>query len=338
MNKVYFSLLLTSCGIFAQQPGGRSTFAFLNVPINARVAGLGGELVSQYGDDPNTVRYNPAAANSQMHQTLGLNYMKYYGDIYVANSSFVYGKDSLGIVWAGNLSYLEYGKMDRYDDGGNPTGTFSAREYAAVASAAKRINYFSLGVNLGLAGSNLGGYNAHGVFMDLGGMYVPTNKGYTIGLLIKNIGFNFNNYTKKNFESMPIDIQTGVTIKPQHMPLRFNITLHKLYRYNVSYYDPVSKIYIDQQGDVNNRKPGFLDKTIRHVNIGVEAILGKGFNLRAGYSFMRRQDLRFQAGSSGWAGFSAGAMIRIKRLSFEYTQIFHHAAGSKGIITLNIKI
>lgn len=324
--------------LFSQQPGGKSTFAFLNMPINARVAGLGGELISQYGDDANLIRYNPASANYQMNKSYGLNYMKYYGDVYLANTNFAYAKDSTKIMWAGNLSYLDYGIIDSYDAGGNYAGTYRAREFSAVASAGKRLDNYSLGVNLGLANSNIAGYNAYGVFMDIGGMYIHPKKPVTIGVLVKNIGFNFNNYTKGNPESLPIDVQAGITMKPQHMPLRFNFTLHKLYKYNVSYYDPASNLYVDQQSDANNHKPNLLDKTVRHINIGLEGILAKGFNVRAGYSFMRRQDLKFQAGKSAWAGFSCGAMIRIKRFSFEYTQVFYHAVGSKGILTMNIKL
>lgn len=337
MNKVIVLLSLIPWAVFSREIGGRTTFAYLNVPINARVAGLGGELVSQYIDDPNLARYNPAAANYKMSKTIGLNYMKYYGDIYVANTNFAYAKDSNSITWAGNVSYLDYGYIDGYDVAGNPMGNFRSREFLAVATAARRLENYSLGVNLGLANSYIAGYNAYGVFADIGGMYIHPKKPITIGLLVKNIGFNFNNYTSGNAEALPLDIQAGVTLKPQHMPLRFNFTLHKLYRYNVSYYDRNSKLYIDQS-DVNNKEPNILEKTIRHVNVGIEGILSQGFNVRAGYSFMRRQDLSFQAGSSGWAGFSLGAMIRIKRLSFEYTQIFHHAAGSKGIVTLNVKI
>lgn len=322
----------------AQQVGGKSTFAFLNMPINARVAGLGGEIVSQRTDDANLIRYNPASGNYSMSKNYSFNYMNYYGDVYLANTNFAYAKDSTKILWAGNLSYLDYGKLDSYDDGGNYVGQFRAREFSAVASAAKKVQNYSLGVNLGLSSSNIAGYNAHAVFMDIGGQFIHPKKPIIIGVLVKNIGFNIDNYTKRNRESLPIDVQAGLTVKPEHMPLRFNVTLHKLYRYNVSYYDPKSKVYVDQSSDVSNHKPTIFDKAIRHVNVGVEAILSKNFQIRSGYSFMRRQDLKYQVGSSGWAGFSIGAMIRVKKFSFEYTQIFYHAVGTKGIFTLGIKL
>lgn len=339
MRKSFALIFFLPLTIFCQSNlGGKNTLSFLTLPINARVAGLGGELVSQYNDDPNLARYNPAAANHTMSGSYSLNYMKYYGDVYMANTNFAYCKDSTKLTWVGNLSYIDYGRIDSYDDGGNYIGTYRSRDFSAVASAAKKLDNYSLGASIGLANSNIAGYNAYAVFMDIGGVYIHPSKPISVGLLIKNLGFNFNNYRSGNPESLPVDIQTGVTLKPEHMPLRFNITLHKLYRYNTSYYDPDSKLYVDQQSDVTNQKPSFLEKTIRHVNIGLEGILSKNFNLRAGYSFMRRQDLKYQTGTSGWAGFSFGGMIRIKRFSFEYTQIFHHVAGSKGIITLNVKI
>ena len=122
------------------------------------------------------------------------------------------------------------------------------------------------------------------------------------------------------------------------MPIRFNFTLHHLYKSDISYYDPYNKAYTDQDADFKNTKPSTLEKALRHADIGIEALIAKGFNVRAGYSFMRRQDLKFQSGSSNWAGFSCGAMIKIKKFTAEYTQVFYHSAASKGILSLSYKI
>ena len=69
-------LLLLSMAALAQK-GGESTYSFLGLANAARVAALGGEVVSLRDDDINMVFHNPALLSAGMHNNLALNYVNY---------------------------------------------------------------------------------------------------------------------------------------------------------------------------------------------------------------------------------------------------------------------
>ena len=61
-------LLIGQAGM--AQKGGESTYSFLGLTNSARVAALGGEIVSLMDDDINTVFHNPALLTPGMHNNL----------------------------------------------------------------------------------------------------------------------------------------------------------------------------------------------------------------------------------------------------------------------------
>ena len=63
------------------QKGGESTYSFLGLTNAARVAALGGEVVSLLDDDINLVFHNPGLLTSGMHNHLNLNYVNYFAGV-----------------------------------------------------------------------------------------------------------------------------------------------------------------------------------------------------------------------------------------------------------------
>ena len=77
---VHLVLLLTPILMLAQK-GGESTYSFLGLTNAAKVAALGGELVSLMDDDINLIFHNPSLLTSQMHNHLNMNYVNYFAGV-----------------------------------------------------------------------------------------------------------------------------------------------------------------------------------------------------------------------------------------------------------------
>nr|GFB42361.1 ATP-dependent protease ATP-binding subunit HslU [Tanacetum cinerariifolium] len=74
-------------------------------------------------------------------------------------------------------------------------------------------------------------------------------------------------------QPLPVDVQLGTTIKPEHMPLRFTLTAHHLQQWNIQYLDPNDRGSTNAAGDTIVAE---LDKYIigqheakRHVAIAL---------------------------------------------------------------------
>src|SRR5690606_11563478 len=125
----------------------------------------------------------------------------------------------------------------------------------------------------------------------------------TIGLIVKNIGVVLSEYSVASETTLPFDVQAGVTFRPEHMPVRFSLTVHDLVDVDDAYYDPVES------------EPGTLDKVLRHVNFGVELLLHQHFSILAGYNFRRHKELKLEE-TGGAAGLTVGFSVRIKQFEF----------------------
>ena len=76
-----FLLLCLSAFSANAQIGGNNTFEFLNLPISARVAALGGNLISAKDNDLNVVITNPALLTDSMSDNVALSYVNYFADV-----------------------------------------------------------------------------------------------------------------------------------------------------------------------------------------------------------------------------------------------------------------
>lgn len=329
-----FVLLLMTGGVKAQL-GGKGNFGVLSTPQSALVTGIGGQNVSLVSDDPSLQLSNPALLNKNMHNRLGLTYTPWfaYNNFNTFYASHIQDK---GLTWGGGLLYNNYGTFKGYDPGGNPDADFQASDFVATAGVAQMRGNFSLGANLKLIGSNIAAYSAYGAAIDLGAAFVHPKKELRIGLVVKNIGFGFKNYTDNSTRiQMPLDVQAGITYKLAHMPLRFSVTTHSLNVWDVTYQNPnpfASNDPATRSSTTEESKPLF-DQLARRVVLGGEFLLGKGFNIRVGYNHLINRELK-QELAGGASGLSLGAMARIKAFEISYTQAWYHAQGSTGVISI----
>lgn len=308
------------------QIGGQRSFEFLNVPTNARTAGLGNVNISVKDQDVNLAIQNPALANSEMHNHVSANYILYLADLKYSSLTYAREFDRLGI-WTAGLQYMNYGTFDGYDAAGSSTGTFKAGEFALTVGHSHQVGPFALGVNLKFASSSIAGYSANALMVDLGGVFEHPKKDFNVALVFKNLGLVLGDYTSQSNSTLPFDIQIGTSFKPEHMPIRFSVTAYNLYQGDIAYFDPSG------DGEPGKEEPGTVDKIFRHFALGAEILVSKNFNLRTGYNHLIRRELRLQQ-TSGGAGLTFGFVFRVKSFEMAFSRGLYNVAGGANYFTL----
>jgi hypothetical protein len=319
-------------GSVMAQVGGQRAFASLSLPPSAYLASVSGVSVSGRNSDPSMLYGNPALLNADMDGRLGLSYVGYMAGIKQSTAAYVRNSEKLG-RWGFGLSYLSYGDFDMYDPAGNPMGTFSVNDYHLTVSNAHTFGNFTMGGSARLAVAGIAGNHSLAVLTDVGSVFKHPEKEFTVGVAVKNLGYQIRPFEGSSREPMPLDVQLGTTIKPEHMPVRFTITAHHLYQFDIVYLDTMQRRSQSLDGVQKTPKKSTGDKIARHFTVGGELLLGKGLNVRVGYNHLRRRELRLD-NASGGAGLSFGAMLKLGAYQFEYTRAQYHVAGGSNYITL----
>jgi hypothetical protein len=313
------------------QLGGRSSYAFLQLPSHARLSALGGVNISLSDRDVNMLLSNPALLDSGMHNQLAFSFVPYYASISYSSLAYARQVGKTGL-WGAGLQYMSYGEMPQTDASSNDLGTFRANDFAFTVTHAHTRGNFTIGANLKLVGSTIETYSAYALLADMGSVFKHPEKDLKIALTVSNFGFRLSNYTEGDQADLPLDVQIGTTFKPKFMPFRFSFTAHHLQRFDIAYNDPSQNYTLDANGNVVKPEIGITDKIARHLVFGGELLLHKSFNLRFGYNHLINRELRL-VNASGGAGFSFGAMLRVKAFEVAFSRMYYHAAGGRNSFT-----
>ncbi len=340
-NRILLLLVGMICPliIFSQQ-GGSSLFNFLNVAPGSYGHSLGGIMISSNDGAISTSLQNPALLNSEMNNSSSFNLQFGFSGI---KSGYVgYGNEfkKNRINWGIGLQFTDYGTFTGADEWGNRRSDFGAADYALVFGVSKALNEnFSIGVNSKLIYSQYESYIATGLAWDIGGRYEIAERNASIGLTAKNLGFVLKEYAD-NGGIMPFDLQVGFSKRLKHLPFRYHITAHHLYKWNVRYDDPSlnsSNLLGEDTGP--SQVSIFADNLFRHFIFGGEFLLGKNQNLRLrlSYNHMLRRELLI-SNLRGVTGFNGGVEFKIKRFVVGYSFGLQHQHGSSKMISLRMDI
>ncbi len=326
-----FFLFSTIC--FAQV-GGNNTYEFLNLVPSARIAAIGGNGIAIKDNDINLAFQNPSLFNNSMNNSLAFNFSNYLADINYGSVGFSKHIQKLGSFGAG-LQYINYGRFKETSATSEDLGNFYALEYALNLAWAKQLDSnFSIGANLKTIYSQLYDYRSFGNAVDIGATYYKRSKNFTAALVIKNIGMQLKPYTAGNREKLPFEIQAGISKKPQHVPFRISVIAENLERWNLLYEDTITVITIDpttQQPE--KKKKHIVDNTLRHIVVGGEFLITKNFNIRLGYNYQRRKELKVES-RPGMAGFSLGAGFKISKFNISYAWSSYSIAGGSNTFSI----
>lgn len=303
------------------QMGGRSSFEFLSLPTHARLGAMGGVNVSHADRDPNFFFSNPALVSDSLSGWASAGYLFYVADVGQATFAYTHTFEKLGTFSFG-VQHVNYGDIEGFDETGISLGNFRSGETALVISKSHQISAFRLGINLKGVFSNLAGYRSSALLFDVGGLFIHPEQDLTVGLTIRNVGFVLQQYTSTENSTLPFDVQAGVTFKPEHMPVRFSFTAHKLTQPGKVYNDP---------NDEEQLKT--LNKVLGHINFGAEILVHRNINVLAGYNFLRQYELRTDGGGGG-SGFTFGIAAKIRAFDLVISQSRYSVGNANYSVTL----
>lgn len=324
------------------QIGGRHTYEFLNLTNSARVAGMGGNFLAIKDNDITLSLANPSLISPEMHNNVSLSFINYFTGPNYGNIMYSRNFEKVG-TFVGTFQFISYGKFTGADASGNLTGDFSASEYALNIGWGRTLSpHFSIGANGKLIYSQLETYHSFGIAVDVAGTYNTKDNLFVASLIGRNIGSQLVPYRPGQFESLPFELQIGLSEKLRHIPVIFSQLFTNLQRWDLTYVDP---------NDPNNQKDPitgetkqktgagkFADNLMRHIVLGAEVTIAKVFSIRIGYNYQRRQEMKLY-NKAGLAGFSLGFGLRVKMFNLSYTRAtFQAGSPNPNYITVGVNL
>ncbi len=316
------------------QIGGEYTYSFLNLTNSARMAALGGNQVALNDSTDLNVSYNnPSLLRPDMQNMLAINYVDYFAGVKYGYAAYSFGTPLPGNFAVG-MHYINYGQFIEALPNGEKTGAmFNAAEYALNiiwSNEYKRITY---GINLKPILSSFESYQSVGIAADLGISLFSKNRFTVTSLVARNIGTQITTYYDgAESETIPFDLQFGISQKLQHAPIRFAATMQHLQKWDLA--KPVED---NTSTTVVLKEENFTKKFMRHMVLGVELLPSPNFTIRAGYNYQLRQELRLDEKMST-VGFSWGFGFRISRFHINYGSARYHLAGASNLISVALNL
>jgi hypothetical protein len=274
---------------------------------------------------------------------LTLNYIPYIAKINYGYVSYAKTIQNLGNFAAG-LHYINYGQFTEADEYGNKTGQFSANDFSLNLSYSRNIidSLFSIGVTYKIIYSQLEVYNSLGMAFDAGITYHSQDKLFSTALVIKNCGVELFTYDGSgNRESLPFEIQYGLSQKLRYAPFRISVLAQHLETPNLRYTSQLDSINqtdpLTGEQKSQSKLGNFADDVMRHMIIGLEFIPSKVFNLQVGYNYQRRQELKI-IDKTALVGFSWGVGLNFTKFHISYGHAKYHLAAGSNTISVGINL
>lgn len=313
-----YVLFLSLLPLLVQAQEYSSSFNVLRMPASPHVAAVGGQNVSLMDDCAAAGWNNPALYANVSDLSLGLNFMTYLGGSSLMGAHFVKAFGERHTLATG-VQYLNYGAMDETDETGQVLGEFKAKDMVLGVGYSYLLgDRWSGGANLKMVYSKLADYSSLAAAVDVGLHYYDEDKDLSVAVVLQNIGTQLKAYDDGMHSHLPFVLAVGMTKGLARLPLRFHVTMTDITRWKSSYYE------IPEAGDEH---VSFTKKLLNHFVVGAEVMPIENMYIALGYNFRRANELK-AAGSSGLAGFSAGAGIHLKKLNFGLSYAKYHKAGN----------
>jgi hypothetical protein len=327
----------------AQMVGGPTTYRFLETPMTARAAALGGNSMSIWGDDINLSYSNPSLLNERCVKQVALNYCNYIADMNFGHVGYAYHFKDVGTVGA-SLQFFDYGKFDKRDEFDKEEGNFKAADYSLNLTFAKRLKdtSFSVGATLKTIYSHYDIYRSFGNAVDLGVTW-NHKSGFTASALVRNAGMIWKAYDKNNDSiKLPVTTQLGISYKVKKAPFRLIFIYDNLMKWDLTYVSPLDekeennlfgeekKEQTKFQKSTDNFKR-WSDKLGRHMTFATEVLITKNFNIRIGYNYRLHKEMILPDKRTA-SGLSFGFGFKINRFGISYAYSKYNIAGTSHVI------
>lgn len=311
-KKLFFPLLVLMifcmCGsVIADENNprvGTQAFSFLKIEVSARPVSMGGAFTG-LADDESALYYNPAGVATLEGKHYIFAYQNNVFDIQSGFVGYIHPVDGNDNVFV-YLNYLNYGEFIRTDELGNEEGTFSGSDLLLGLGYAMNLeNDLQVGATAKLIYSNIDGYTAHGVALDLGLRKTLNYGRASIGLMVQNLGFQMSNFVKDaEVDPMPLRLRVGGSVLPRGLPMRL-----------------AGDVILPSDNDA-------------YFAIGAEFVEVQPLFLRLGWTNFGEN---YKTGSSGddISGFTAGFGVKYNNMFFSYAIAPQAELGTSHRITFN---
>ncbi len=330
----FFSVLLgwTDCALGQRQSG--RVYEFLNLPSTARITATGGMAFPSSSGDLGMALFYPSLLRADLSNHLSMNFVDYFDDINYGTVAFARHFQELG-TFSLAMNYISYGQFDGRDYIGEPTGTFSAGEYALQFGWGRQLHpNWSLGSNIKMIYSSLEEYQSFGLALDVSFSYFNEDNGWAGALVARHMGRQLTSHHENNNESLPFDLVLGVSKSLANAPFSFSVVANHLHGFNLTHTSvPLWNAPTDHQ----IQQTSFGDRLMRHLAFGMEFQPLSSFTFRAGYNYRRRQEMKVDSRPST-VGLSWGFGFRVYRFHFNYGRSNYHLAGAPNHISLSTSL
>ena len=329
----YFCILIAALlpVTLSAQRGGEATYMLLHLTHSSKIASLGGNQVGVAGNDLSILLHNPALLDSAFTKQISISYVPYLADISYGYAGGAWHFEGIG-TFALGFGHIGYGDFIAADESGVQTGSFSAGESMIQISYSRRLNrHFTAGASLKPVFSRIEGYSSWGIAGDLGLRYESNNKLFNAGISLRNFGRQISSYSSAPAESLPADLQIGLSQKLAHAPFRLSLSAQDLLSGALSY----TLKETDRPGTAyENDKENNAEKVLRHLTFGLEFIPSNNFYIAGGLNPRRRADLKTESKAST-VGFTWGFGFKVYKFNFAYASGRYHLAGTSNHFTVS---
>lgn len=327
MRNKLFTWLLSLVVLSAAAQNGDEAFSYLRFPFSARANALGGHSVALVERDPSLIFHNPALLGAEMDKMINLNYMNYISDVNVGSALFTKAAGERA-AWGVGASFISYGDIKEVLPENVVLGNLAAKDIGVSGFYARDLNErWRGGLSMKLLYSTFADYTSFGLCFDAGLSYYHSEKGFSAGIALKNIGAQLKAYNDER-QKMPWDIQLGLTKKMNHAPIRLSLTALYLNRWKFDYVDETL---------AEDSEESFFKTFFKHLIIGVDYVPSDNFWLGIGFNPKTHADMKLQ-GANGLAGLSAGAGVKIKMFDVGVSVAKYHPSALSLMFSLSMSL
>lgn len=294
---------------------GTTGYEFLQVPVSAHSAALGGQNVSAIEDDITFLFTNPALLSNVSNNTLNFNYLSYFSGANKLSAAFSRQLGERG-TWAVGAQALSYGTMTETNADFQETGSFSASDIALQGGYTYLLSErWSGGAQGKVLMQNYGEYSSVALAVDLGLNYYNEEDGFSFGLVAQNVGGEVDALYEKT-QKLPFNLVAGISKDFANAPIRVSVSLSDLTHWNNSYFQVA-----------DDKKLSGGRRFMNHVSLGADIFPSKQTWVAIGYNFRRAYEMKV-LDKSHWAGFSIGGGLSLKRFKLGVAYGKYHLSTS----------
>lgn len=281
--KLFLTLLCAVSIGFSQNPNlGASGAKFLNIPMGARAAAMGGAVIGSISD-ASSVFWNPAGITAVTGSSVHFSALNLYSQFDASAASLVHNFGDLGILAASYVSLSM--KKTEITTELEPEGTgrfYDAQDIALGITYARALTTeFSIGITGKYVNQRIWNEVADGIAFDIGTQYKVNYRNLVIAMSMTNFGGDLQfdgedlniNYLRNN--NYPISRLAPGRLETSRYPL----PLH--FQVGVGF-DILRDDFIAMRGEIDATHPNDYDE---RINVGTELVFVDRLFLRGGYRY-----------------------------------------------------